>query len=390
MRKEDRSVAFKQSLQARGIEMSSLCDAALKASYAGKDAQICAFGSLVEGYGNCASDIDLYEYGSDELRRSEHGQKRAVESEGLFFDLLYLDRSEIRTLVDKLRAQHISPVRFRKLAMLFNAAERRILHIVANGLPITGPHPSQIAVPPLRNEELSNHGVAYSRYHIHNSQVDLTGMLSARDFASAHLVMLSLLGNLADLIAAKEGLSDPIEKWRMRKLSRISSRWQDQLPGPGPSTDSDAILRDLHLGAAEFLRSQDMRCLFNALALARQVLLAVDLNFEGMASRCSIGCDWRSEAKPYNPMPDLRIDAAVFIADGAARLVALSDPRRSIYFPAEEAHLLTLFDARYSVIEAEDSAAEMHPDQGSARLRELRRLVQETGLLAGPLSECYT
>lgn len=375
---------FERSLKDRGVRITDLSDAAQSASYSGDNSQIFAFGSLAEGYGNSASDIDLCEIGSDARHSERHGLKRTVRSGSFEFDLLYLDRSRTCTLIDELRAQSYKPVKFRDIATRFGAADRRFLHIVATGIPLVGSHPSQIAAPPLNEAEVSLQALAHARYHIHNKQIDLFGMLAERDFQSAYLVLLNLIGHLADLVAAVQGSSDPIEKWRMRKLARLSAQWHDRLIGVVPASRPQHIFRELYLAASQFLRTTHMDAIFHTLAFARQALLATDFAFEGMSSGLKITCEWRSEAKPYDPMPDLPIDSAIFVSASTARLVSLLEPLRFIDCHAEDAVLLTLFDARFSTTEATDWAAEMHGDQGGAKLMQLEEMAQKAGLLVRP------
>ena len=229
-------------------------------------------GSLVEGYGNAQSDLDLFVLFPDAPPQAEGGSAAAFDGAGIYrIDLDYADGIRVDTecwplpaVLDIAKRLNQSPAEDWTAPVSLPEELFQLVHGVRIGLPVAAP------------EEFARVRAAFDwdhvcllRYLRHMSiytgtSEDGVGAVQAGDHATALLTSRQALGAAADALLAASGSTNTKPKWRFTKLrgmgmgdlaDRILAAELDPDPAPeallARAKDRLRLASDLTLTAAQ-------------------------------------------------------------------------------------------------------------------------------------------
>lgn len=192
----------------------------------------CVFlaGSLVRGWGNATSDLDIYVI-SDEAWTGEYVEVSSVSlvigtvPANSFYvgdrrwDLEYWHTAQIEQLLDEVSWAHHDSGALRDRS--FNGYEVNVIERIAYGLPVAGAEWLAACQQRLKESALPTHLVT-QRLHLTDTFVeDAVGQLQAQDYQSAVLSARRAFGCAVDALMASCGEFGAKMEWRARRFKTV-------------------------------------------------------------------------------------------------------------------------------------------------------------------------
>ncbi|TYC53821.1 hypothetical protein FMN50_13705 [Rhodobacterales bacterium] len=197
---------------------------------------ILAVGSLAEGIGNKASDIDIFLI-RDFEGRPPTDRFRAVTVGECLVDVLIHDVPEIAHILDCLNTWAARP-----WSVEFDAGfvleDRIMLHRLGTARCL-----ADRATPDSRPRRPDKGDVMrlklhFARHRSRTLQTDLVGLRACADWRSMIYAAEELLWHAADALNAVYGLTNPYPKWRNRLLEMTGPHWSGPLAASGISQEA--------------------------------------------------------------------------------------------------------------------------------------------------------
>ena len=187
-------------------------------------------GSLLEGLGNEASDVDLYLLTSREdiCFTSLDAVLLAVGS--CLIDVRVMSHATANALIESFCAWSRRP-RQPRSALGFAQDQRKFLHGLHAGRPVFGAGSFESLHRLIDPLQLARHKLDWARCHADALQVDLAGLRKEGDRHTLQFMAQELLSHAADAILAGHLKTNPTGKWRVRQLFDISKGVEISLPG---------------------------------------------------------------------------------------------------------------------------------------------------------------
>lgn len=194
------------------------------------DCTVYLSGSLVEGLGNCGSDVDLFVIGN-----REPAGPLVIRKDGFAISIHFAGRRRIdfeywpRHAVDQI-ADKLARVRLGEdfVAEKLAPVEELFVHRLFIGLPLRDA-PDLLALQALFDlKRFSGYLTQQAIHRIDGAQEDLRGMLEERQWDVAVFRARDLLELSADAWSFHRGRTNPLPKWRPRLLERLGDDPQAQ------------------------------------------------------------------------------------------------------------------------------------------------------------------
>lgn len=192
---------------------------------------VLAVGSLVEGFGNSKSDLDLLLIGPDRPG-AEAGTVTVVVGRCLV-DVRVLPVDDACALLDRFDSWSRGPWDLAHAAG-FSIEERTLLHRFQHGQRLYEGNQGVIDRRFPSVSSLARLKLHVARQHARTIQVDMVGSRDAGDHRTVAFAAQELLGQAVDALVAAYGLTNTLAKWRSRLLDRLPRDWEDPL-APRPS-----------------------------------------------------------------------------------------------------------------------------------------------------------
>lgn len=182
-------------------------------------------GSVIEGYGNPWSDIDVFVLGG--LRPAgpdvKPGGVNVVSlhfREGRRFDFEYWSPRQVRDIARRLRAIRLGITR-EIPRTTFTYIEECFLHRLRTGFPIMDIDGFRRWQATLDFAKFSGYQTQETVRHIDAMHEDVCGMLEAGHVETAVFSAREMVGEAADAYCHARGETDPVKKWRLVHLDRL-------------------------------------------------------------------------------------------------------------------------------------------------------------------------
>lgn len=183
-------------------------------------------GSLVEGFGNASSDLDVFIVTKDDSRDlPAQGSATRFRFEDYAIDVDFQDRRRIDTEVWQLSKimNAVSSIANCGLDTWVAAStlDEKVIdlaHRIRIGVPVAGDEEFAATKSGFDWERLRR--ILCHRFlNDYNAQAeDAAGAIKANDFGSALIMSRIVLGSALDALLAAHGMTNPKPKWRYRKL----------------------------------------------------------------------------------------------------------------------------------------------------------------------------
>lgn len=194
-------------------------------------------GSLVEGFGNESSDIDVYViYDSDEelhinsselnevVLKSEHSYINNIIHNGKRFDFEYWNINELKKIINKVNNIDANSEQY---VVRLNKDEIDFIHrfkvskcIYNEDLYVK--YRKQLEFKNLQFIQIVSHSEQYDSYI-----EDLQGALQSRDLETSYLLILLLIETALTSYLCMYGETNPSRKWLLRKLDNYVKKFDD-------------------------------------------------------------------------------------------------------------------------------------------------------------------
>lgn len=207
-------------------------------------------GSLVDGFGNSASDVDLIVLTEEEVTAAQVRPGRGED---------FVEQSDHGIWVSRIRDRRLD-VEFRKGADLDSARDvlsggggrpdfdrfvLELFHHLRIGIPVVAPESFERTRDSFPWTALSAHLVGHFEFAANSALDDASGAIDAKDAGTALLASRTALGAATDAVLASLGNTNPRGKWRFRNLDRFGQQeLKDRYLSleTDPATDDDALL----------------------------------------------------------------------------------------------------------------------------------------------------
>ncbi|AUS11636.1 nucleotidyltransferase domain-containing protein [Bacillus stercoris] len=196
-------------------------------------------GSIMEGFGNDASDIDVFVISEnpDRLAYEPTNFTREVNIQvgesfiknividSIRYDFEYYRSSSFTSLIEKLNNLNFNTENY---IPRFTADEIDLLHRLKFAEPLLNKSAFNTILNNINFENLNNYLVITNIESYDGHLEDLQGALSCSDFGTSFVLLKLLLKYSLNAYLAKYGETNPGEKWLFRKLSRYAEKHGDQ------------------------------------------------------------------------------------------------------------------------------------------------------------------
>lgn len=178
-------------------------------------------GSLVEGFGNVLSDLDILVVVSDRsaytVSPPENPVKRRVDVE-------LWEHSEVDSAVDNLEAMDVSGKGF---PGIMKEEELDLLHRLRIGVPFFNCEKARTLQKMIDSHRLTTYLTIYFQAHFRRMLEDAMGALQSEDFGTAFFNARSAFEYAVDAYLAFHGETNIRAKWRTKKLSTHKSLFEE-------------------------------------------------------------------------------------------------------------------------------------------------------------------
>ena len=168
-------------------------------------------GSLVEGFGNILSDLDILvivSNKSDYVLPPENSINKRVDVE-------VLEHAEVDSAVNHLNSMDISGKGF---PGIMTEDELTVLHRLCIGIPFFNPEKARTIQESIDCTVLAKYITIYFQAHFRRMVEDAVGALQSEDFTTAFFNARSAFGYAVDAYLAFRGETNIRAKWRVKKL----------------------------------------------------------------------------------------------------------------------------------------------------------------------------
>ncbi|WP_419735693.1 nucleotidyltransferase domain-containing protein [Pseudomonas sp. COR18] len=174
-------------------------------------------GSLVDGYANAGSDIDLFVIGEQSNNRSSAQYSKTQQR---WLDVRYLTEGDILSLKQQVEVNEKLPRHWGE-HNIANLDRLETYHRLANATPLTTQSHST-AIHRLVDRSRLKFEAAITHLIIARARwEDAAGSLVSEDIQQCAFVAEIGLWHALDSIAALQGLTNPSSKWRLKKMAQM-------------------------------------------------------------------------------------------------------------------------------------------------------------------------
>ena len=305
-----------------------------------------ACGSVVEGFANARSDLDLYLVTDrDDVPLTSAGAVTMTAGRCVI-DVRVVRRTELEALLKRFASWTKRP-RVDREAIGFAYEERKLLHRLCNGVPLYGAEPISELLHGVDRQELARRRLDQARYLAGTIQIDLAGLRDAGDARSMVFAAQALLEHTADALLAGHLDSNPSRKWRIRSLARLAPDWERSLAGVPAEKSASDLFWSLHRApqAADDIGAALTHSL-EIVALSRRIFPWAERRLLDRVAppplALEVGGTGTGRALPY-----LDLDVVVRYDDGRYVLMRPNAPGgRAFILSAEMYSVLCLFDGK--------------------------------------------
>lgn len=338
-----------QFLFRRGTSLAGLRAAIIRALSVNAEEIVFISGSLVEGFGNSSSDLDVY------VIAPYNNPLRVLDQdflEKLTIDVSFHDLGHINNLLTRFVGFSSGPKDTRK-SWKFNLDERHLLHRICIGIPLWNCDAFQGLKASVPKLALARHKLDHSLHAVKRFQVDLAGCRSAGDWRTMLLAAQQLLGHTIDGLLAAYFETNPTLKWRFRLLQRLPSTWEKSLPGRmSDLSAADEYLALLRL--PELLNAHTaLQYSLRVVTFARRVFTWATWRLSQSASINELFTGQQCTVRPSGPpLFHLALDVLIVYSDSRFQARRLTSAEQPFDVSATAASLLCLFDGSTSGADA--------------------------------------
>ena len=226
------STTFKDYFTYYGLDQADILLAIKEAVGLTPEDIIYLSGSLIEGIGNKQSDIDAYIISARDLSSLKIGPGIFIQFGGRCIDLEWWTPDKVFELIERLENRPWNHVFDIRDSLAFSHDDLDFLHRLRIGIPLFGEAEFDKLYDRVNSLSLSRLLFDRATSAIPPFQQDLIGLLQDEDFATTMLVCHKFLGFVADILLSGVGVTNPSEKWRLRKISRVDPKLFNSLAGP--------------------------------------------------------------------------------------------------------------------------------------------------------------
>jgi hypothetical protein len=217
-------------LRRNGLTQNDLSVRAAKDLGRGEQDILFVSGSLVEGFGNASSDIDLYLVTGRRDVAPTLLNTHVILIGTIAVDVTICGREALEALLSRFEL-YSSKLRDPKEAFAFSRSDRQMLHRLLVGQPLWNGDAFQMLAVRINRLALSRHKLNCALHSAKCLQLDLSGCRAAGDWCTMLLAGQQLLDHTIDGLLAGYLETNNVEKWRTRILQRLPPDWEDRLPG---------------------------------------------------------------------------------------------------------------------------------------------------------------
>jgi|TARA_Y100000296_G_scaffold54799_1_gene62892 predicted nucleotidyltransferase len=220
-------------------------------------------GSLVEGFGNKTSDLDVMIVselaldGIDHVVRKDHMLINMIFGKARRIDLEYIHTGTISSPVAEIAALDI-PVDF--VAERIDERQELLIHRLLNAVPLFDTPAYRALLAAAQACDFRRYMVKRCMHKIDGAALDLEGMVDRGDPAEVLLRLFDIIDHSVDAIRFAHGFTNPLGKWRIRSLRSMP-----------PSPEAENAL-GIYLRYRVFGLGLDAPDMDEVLTLVRQVL----------------------------------------------------------------------------------------------------------------------
>ena len=169
-------------------------------------------GSVVEGFGNALSDLDILVIVSNKSDYTVLPPENPINKR---IDVEVLEHTEVDSAVSHLNSMDISGKGF---PGIMTEDELTVLHRLCIGIPFFNPEKARTIQESIDCTTLAKYITIYFQAHFRRMVEDAVGALQSEDFTTAFFNACSALGYAVDAYLAFHGETNIRAKWRVKKL----------------------------------------------------------------------------------------------------------------------------------------------------------------------------
>ena len=301
-------------------------------------------GSVVEGFGNEKSDLDLLLISAREDLPLTSRDATLLMMGHCAIDLRVIRRAAAETLLKRF-AGWVDEPRQPRNARAFTHDERLFLHRLRTGEALAGTEDFRQLQNKVPLTDLLRHRLDCAQYMASRIQVDLAGLRSAGDQYSMMFAAQELLGHTVDALLAGHNYSNPHLKWRVRQLSELSPDWESDLPGRRTGMSARDLYWSLHAAPPSASPGLILDHALRIVAFSRRVFPWAEYRLLSPSSPPLFSYE-HDETGTGLPLPHLDLDVAVRYRAGKFELLRLHGDGVIFTLSPEEYSLSCLFDGQ--------------------------------------------
>jgi hypothetical protein len=169
-------------------------------------------GSLVEGFGNALSDLDILVIVSNESDYTVLPPENPINKR---IDVEVIEHAEVDSAVSHLNSMDISGKGF---PGIMTEDELTVLHRLCIGIPFFNPEKARTIQESIDCTTLAKYITIYFQAHFRRMVEDAVGALQSEDFTTAFFNARTAFGYAVDTYLAFHGETNIRAKWRVKKL----------------------------------------------------------------------------------------------------------------------------------------------------------------------------
>ncbi len=308
-------------------------------------------GSLVEGLGNTASDIDIVLITARERAGVSETGNIVTMLGPIICDTFIMTPDALNSLLGKLNLLGTPDADLYQSAKGFTDYERRLIHRLHTALPIFGEDDLRVFQRCVTADAIHWQKYNRSRHEALALQLDLGGLIQQKDWYSVVFCVQNLLDWSIDALLTGFGATNPVMKWRISQLQSLPSDWFSRIPGLyGPANAAQYYLA-LRQGVTDGNPQETYAYAQKVLTLSRQTFLWVEHRLRGggfceSCARIKPCTDVRSAA-----LAQLNLKIAFRSYGDHVEVFELNNPENRHSFPAFAANILPYFGSGVPVDE---------------------------------------
>ncbi|MGC1498084.1 MAG: hypothetical protein WA790_19925 [Sulfitobacter sp.] len=344
-------------------------------------------GSLVEGLGNTASDIDVVLITSRERAGVSETGNIVTTLGSIICDTFIMTPDALHGLLDRLNILGTSEADLYQSAKGFTDYERRLIHRLFTAMPVFGEADLRMFQRRVTLDAIQWQKYNRSRHEALALQLDLRGLVEQKDWNSVVFCAQNMLDWSIDALLTGFGATNPVVKWRISQLQALPPDWFCNVPGLyGPENAAQYYL-SMRQGITDGDPQKSYAYAQRILTLSRQIFLWVEHRLRGGAF-----CE---SCKTL--VPDTDLGSADTLAQFGPQIAfrshgdhvevfELNNSENRYSFPAYAANILPHFGSALSVDQVIGLFSD-DPDMpdAKAKVMGLREFVTQRGWEAQPM-----